>query len=74
MDYSDEEFAGKFLAFKGDETLVDSTAILMQVTDVDGPEIELAFDAPLKGEPRCYVRFKVPELLAHLMPVPKAKK
>jgi uncharacterized protein YfaP (DUF2135 family) len=74
MGFNDEEFAGKFMAFKDDDTLVDSTSVLMQLTDVDGPEIELAFNAPLKGQPRIYVRFKLPELMAHLMSVPKEKK
>jgi uncharacterized protein YfaP (DUF2135 family) len=62
------------MAFKGEDTLVDTTSVLMQITDVEGPEVEIALNAPLKGEPRIYIRFKLPELMAHLMPVPKEKR
>lgn len=62
------EFVGKFCAFKGEDTVVDSTNVLLEVTEVDEQEVEIAFNAPIPGKPRCYVRFKLAELVQHCMP------
>lgn len=68
---NDEEFVGKFLAFKGEDEYIGSTNVLMQVTDTEGSEVELAFTAPLPGSPRFYVRFSLPVVVANVMPEKK---
>lgn len=68
---NDEEFVGKFLAFKGEDEYVGNTNVLMQVTDVEGEEVEIAFTAPLPGSPRLYIRFRLPLVVANCMPEKK---
>lgn len=69
---NDQEFVGKFLAFKGEDEYVEEKNVLMQVTSVEGNEVELAFTAPLPGSPRFYVRFDLPLVVANSLPQKKA--
>lgn len=68
---NDQEFVGKFLAFKGEDEYVGEKNVLMQVTDVEDGEVELAFNAPLPGNPRFYIRFNLPLVVGNSLPQPK---
>lgn len=61
------QFVGSFLAFKADEEYVSETEILVELTEVSGRKVELAFDPPITGKPRIYLRLDLAELLAHVM-------
>lgn len=62
------EFVGEFVAFKGEDEYVDKQNVLLEVVEVEGQNIELAFNAPIPGKPRVYIRFSLAELVAHCMP------
>lgn len=48
---------------EGDE-YTSQKSIPIELTDrEDSGEVEIAFNAPLPGKPRCYVRFKLAELV-----------
>jgi len=68
---NDDEFVGKFIAYKGEDEYVAETNVLMQVTDAEGGEVEMAFNAPLPGSPRFYIRFPLPLVVANVMPEKK---
>jgi len=61
------EFVGSLIAFKGEDEVCTSTNILIEVTEVQGAKVEVAFDAPIPGKPRIYVSFQLPDLVAHAM-------
>jgi hypothetical protein len=65
------EFVGSFVAFKGEEEMCGQKNILLEITEVEGQEIEFAFTAPIHGSPRIYIRCQLPELVAHCMPEKK---
>jgi translation initiation factor IF-1 len=58
------EFACEFMAFKGEDDYVQSTNILVEVTDVtkDGL-VEIAFNAPIPGKPRMYIKLDLGDLV-----------
>ncbi len=65
------EFVGEFIAFKGDDEYCDKQNMLLEVVEVKGDVVEIAFFAPLPGKPRCYVSFSLAELVKHAMPADK---
>lgn len=50
-----DEFAGRVLAFKGDDEYVSETNVLVEVTEVENGCVELAFNLPVKNGPRIYL-------------------
>lgn len=61
------EIMGKFLAFRGDDELADgSVHIEVTAARADGV-VEIAFDAPLRGEPRYYVSFRLADLMSQML-------
>jgi hypothetical protein len=65
------EFVGAFTAYKDEDDYIPETNILLEVTEVNGENVELAFNAPVPGKPRCYIRFALTDLIGHIMPEPK---
>ena len=59
-----DEFVGRLIAFRGDDEYIENTNILLEVTEVVGGNVEIAFNMPLPKAPRIYVSFPVAELVA----------
>jgi hypothetical protein len=68
-----DEMVASFLAFRGDDEVAGETTVTVQVVDIHGDRIEIAYDAPIPGKPRCYLSFSLPELLKLAMPTKKVK-
>ena len=62
-----DEFVGKLLAFKGEDEYISETSVLLEITEVTGGNVEIAFDAPLPGKPRIYLTLSLPELVAQAL-------
>jgi len=63
-----EEIAGKLMAFKGEDEYIPNTNVLVEVTDLsNNGDIEIAFDAPIPGTPRIYLRVGLPEIIQSAM-------
>jgi hypothetical protein len=71
-----DEFVGKVMAFKGDDEYIAQTNVLLEVTEVDGPNVEVAFNFPpvVKGEPRVYVSIPLDELVRRVAEFHQEKK
>jgi len=59
-------FVGQLLAFKGEDEYVSQTNVLLEITDIADGEVEIAFDAPIPGKPRFYLRVPFAELAARI--------
>lgn len=62
-----DQFVGSFLAFKGEEEYVPQREVLVELTDVEKGMVELAFDAPIPGKPRMYLRVPLAEIVRRSM-------
>ena len=58
------QFVGRLLGFKGEDEYFDEAEVLVELTEVNGPEIELAFDLPTPGKPRLYLNVSLVEVMA----------
>ncbi len=59
------EFACKFMAFKGDDEYVPEKNVLVEITDIkDDGGVEIAFNAPFAGKPRIYLTIDIGELVS----------
>jgi len=65
------EFVGQFCAYKGEDTACEETNVLLEVTEVQGQTVEISTTTPLPGKPRIYIKFNLPELVAHCLPEEK---
>lgn len=57
-----DEFAARFMAFKGDDEYIAATNVLAEVTEVKDGAVEIAFDAPIPGKPRIYLSIPFADL------------
>ncbi len=69
-----DEFVAKFMAFKGEDEYVPETSVLIEVTDVEDDNLEIAFNAPIPGKPRVYVRMSLCGLVARAVTAHQEKK
>lgn len=69
-----DEFAARFMAFKGEDDYVPETTVLAEVTEVAGDCVEIAFNAPIPGKPRIYLSLSLCELVARAVTAHQDKK
>jgi hypothetical protein len=65
-----EEIAGKLIAFKnnGEGDKYAQGSVLVEVTNFEQTgDMEIAFTAPVPGNPRMYLKFSLPEILQSAM-------
>lgn len=63
---TNDEFVGRLCALKADEDYIPATNILLEVTEVDGVNVEVAFNMPEKGNLRIYVQIPLAELVSRV--------
>ena len=56
------EFVARFMSFKGEDEYIGETNLLLEITEVEDGAVEIAFNAPIPGNPRMYVSFPFNEL------------
>ena len=61
-----DEFVGRFMAFKGDDEYVEQKNVLLEITELAEGAVEIAFNAPLPGNPRIYICIPFAELCDRL--------
>jgi hypothetical protein len=64
------EFIGTLVVYKGDDEQISATSVLVEVTEVKGTQVEVAFNTP-KDKLRVYLTLSLPELVARAMPEEK---
>ena len=64
------EFVGQVIAFRGNDEYLSQANTLIEVTEIEGQKVEIAFNLTGKKE-RVYLSFELPELLAHAMEASK---
>lgn len=57
------EFVAQVMAFRGDDEYITATNVLIEVTDVKGDEVEIAFEMPTPKKERVYVTVSLTELV-----------
>ena len=62
-----DEFAARFIAFKGEDEYVPPTNVLVEVVEVADGSVELAFNAPLPDSPRIYLSVPLAEVVNRAM-------
>ena len=62
-----DEFAARFIAYKGDDEYVPATSILVEITEIVDGNVELAFNAPIPGSPRIYLSVPLTDVVARSM-------
>jgi len=66
------EFVGQFMAFKGSDEYAPERNILVEVTDTHaGGIVEIAFNAPIPGNPRIYLKLDLAEIIKRAVGDPK---
>lgn len=69
-----DEFVGRLMAFKGDDEYVSQANVLLEVTEVDGDMVEVAFNMPLPKSLRVYVSIPMAELVRRVAEFHQEKK
>ena len=71
-----DEFVGRLIGFKNEDTWIERTNVLLEVTEVQGQDVEVAFTLPpvIKGEPRLYVSIPFDELVRRVAEFHQDKK
>jgi hypothetical protein len=57
---------GRLMAFRGDTEICDGREVLVDVTEVEGGRVELAFDGP-GNKVRTYIQVDLGELVAYAL-------
>ena len=62
-----DQFVGSFMAFKGEDEYCPQQDILVEITEIKSDTVELAFDAPIPGKPRCYLSVSLADVIRQAM-------
>ena len=60
-----DEFVVRFIAFKGEDEIAEKN-VLTEITEIEGGFVEVAFNAPIPGNPRIYLSIPFGELCARV--------
>lgn len=61
---TNDEFVGRLIAFRGDDEYIPASNVLLEITEVENGNVEVAFNMPVKGGARIYVSIPIAELVA----------
>ena len=62
-----DQFVARLTGYKGENEYLEDQEILVEITERDKEDVEIALNLPVPGKPRIYLRFSMPELIRHAL-------